>query len=94
MKIIILYDVRGLGVAKKKEVQNFVRDRGPNILRIQETKLEMIEDFLLKKKDDRRFYCYVVNGNLVKGSNCIFIALISKVICPLEVVRFSTHFIS
>lgn len=50
MKIIISYDVRGLGVAKKKEVQNFVRDRGPNILRIQETKLEMREDFLLKKR--------------------------------------------
>jgi exonuclease III len=44
---IILWNVRGLGtVEKRKEVRNLVRDKGPFILCIQETKLSVCDAML------------------------------------------------
>jgi hypothetical protein len=44
---IVSWNVRGLnGLEKRKEVKELVREKVPFVLCIQETKLQLIDDFL------------------------------------------------
>jgi exonuclease III len=46
---IISFNIRGLGAAeKKKEVRRLVSERKPSVLCIQESKLEVVDDFLCR----------------------------------------------
>jgi len=44
---IVLWNVRGLGgLEKRKEIKELVKEKVPFVLCIQETKLQLIDDFL------------------------------------------------